>query len=122
MKFLGRLAQIAQKVVQVVGLFGPTIQQVLPQSGAVVGKVIDTSEKFSAVIASAELSGQALALPGPDKLKMAAPNIAQVILGSAAIAGRKIHDPGLFTQGATKIADGWADCLNSLHEDEAEKP
>lgn len=122
MKFLSKLASVAQKVGQVIGIFGPMIQMTVPSSGAVVGKIIDTSEKLTAVIVSAELSGQALGLPGPDKLKLAAPNIAQVILGSAAIAGRKIANPVLFTQGATKIGDGWADILNSLHEDEATKP
>lgn len=121
MKFLSKVWQISQKVGQVIGLFAPAVQVLAPQSGAIVGKILDTSEKFTSVIQQVELAGQALGVAGPDKLKMAAPNIAQVVLGSAAIAGRKIHDEALFTQGCTKVADGWCDVLNSLHEDEAGK-
>lgn len=121
MKFLTKVWQVSQKVGQLVGLFAQPIQQVSPAAGVIVGRVLDTSEKFTSIIKQVEISGQALSVPGPSKLLMAAPNIEQAILESAAIAGRKIANPTLFKQGATKIADGWADVLNSLHEDEAEK-
>jgi len=123
MKFLSKLAQVALKVGQVVGIFGPVFSSVVPSSGAIVGRILDVSTKFNEIIMQVELGSAALTSPldGADKLRMAIPAFSEAILSSAAIAGKKIGNPTLYRQGVEKVASGWADILNSLHEDEVAK-
>lgn len=123
MKFLSKLAQVALKVGQVVGIFGPVFTQVVPGSGSVVGRILDVSTKFNEIIMHVELGSAALTSPlaGAEKLRMAIPAFSEAILSSAAIAGKKIGNPTLYREGVEKVASGWADILNSLHEDEAAK-
>lgn len=68
------------------------------------------------IITNVEAVGQALNIAGPDKLRAAAPQVAQAILGSALLANHKVANAALFTQGSTKMADGLADILNSLSD------
>lgn len=115
MKFLTRLGQIALKFVVGIDTFGPIIKGFTPDHvDRVIDRVSDYSTQAAAVIAQAEIMGQALQLAGQDKLKAAAPAMAQVILQSDAMIGRKIKNPALFEQGVLKVTDGWADLLNSL--------
>ena len=73
-----------------------------------------------------EAAGQVISASGPDKLKMATPLIAQALLQSDIFVDnvngverrRKIQDPALFTQGASAIASGLADVLNSIKSEE----
>lgn len=118
MKFLTKLAEIFAKGLQIVGVFAPTIEKVLPgPAAAVVQTVSKDLSEMAQVILDAEQVGVALQLKGPDKLKAATPGIADIILESALLANHKIANPDLFSQGATKIADGMADVVNSLHTD-----
>lgn len=122
MKFLTKFAQVAGRIAQAIGIFGPLAQTYTNDRGdRIIQTMQDSSLTFSKVILDVELSGQALQLPGPQKLIAAAPNMANAVLGSAAFVGKKIANPELFRQGATKIADGWADCTNALDADEVEK-
>jgi hypothetical protein len=69
------------------------------------------------VITMVEAIGQAASvpMPGAEKLKVATPLVAQIILSSSMLAQHKIGDEVLFRQGCTSIASGMADVLNSLH-------
>lgn len=119
MSFLKKLGQIALKVVVGVDTFGSMVKAVTPDGvDHVIDLVGDYSTQAAEVIAQAEIMGAALQLPGPDKLKAATPAMAQVILRSDAMLGRKIADPVLFERGVSKITDGWADILNSLDADD----
>lgn len=57
---------------------------------------------------------------GAAKLAAASPLVANVIRTSELISGKKIANETLFLQGSSKIADGMADILNSLHPDAAQ--
>lgn len=112
MKFLSRLGQILLTATKIITGLGPILPQFQPQ----VNKATDTLEKVSGIITSVEIFGQVLGTPGADKLKAAAPLVAQVLLQSDMLVDKKIKDHALFVQGATKIADGMADVLNSLED------
>jgi len=114
-KFLSVLGQLILKGGQIVGLFAPAIEQVLPKSSGVVNTVSADLAQIANIVSDVEVAGQALKTPGPGKLTAAAPLVAQVILQSSMLAGHKVAQPDLFNQGATSIASGMADILNSLH-------
>lgn len=117
MTFLKKLGQIALQVVIGIDTFGPLAKSFTPDP---VDRAIDLAGDYSrraaSVITQAEIMGQALALAGQDKLKAAAPAMAQVILQSDAMIGKQIKDAAMFERGVVKITDGWADILNSLDE------
>lgn len=117
MKFLTKLAQIFAKGLQIVGLFGPVIQTVLPQSAGIVQTVSQDLSEIAQVVVDVEQAGVALQLKGPDKLKAAAPLVADIILRSTLVANHKIDNPALFQQGVNSVASGMADILNSFHVD-----
>lgn len=116
MTFLKRFGMLLLKATQVVTGIAPVYQND-PHASSVIQEIQTDLGSISAVIGSIEAVGQALNLPGPEKLKAAAPQVAQVILRSALLAKHKIKDETLFAQGSTKIADGMADILNSLDAD-----
>lgn len=116
MKFLSKLSLIFAKGLQLVGLFQPAIQQINPQAGQAVQIVSqDLTQVFGAVV-DAERIGEALKLPGPQKLQAAIPLIGDIILKSSALANHKVKNQELFDQGLAKVADGSADIVNSLDD------
>lgn len=117
MGFLKKLGTILLKGTAVVAGVGPLISNQVPAAIPVLAQVTDTLARVAGVVTQMELVGQALGLPGADKLKGAAPAVAQVLLESSLLVGRKIKDPELFKRGATKIGDGMADVLNALDDD-----
>ena len=82
----------------------------------VIAKGLDTLSRVGDVVIQTEALAQSLSGPvaGADKLKAASPIAAAMILESSLVAGRKIADQALFTQGCQKITDGMADILNSI--------
>lgn len=119
MRWLTRIGKLALQVATGLETFGPIAKQFTPDPvDRIIDRAQDLSSQSAAIIVQAEIMGQALSLPGPDKLKMAAPAMAQVILKSDAMIGKKIKDAALFQSGITKITDGWADILNSLDGDD----
>lgn len=119
MKFLTKLGQIAAKFVIGIDTFAPMVKGFTPDHiDRVIDRVGDYSTQAARVITQAEIMGQALQLAGKDKLTAAAPAMAQVILQSDAMIGKKIKQPELFEAGVLKITSGWADVLNSLDEAE----
>ncbi len=121
MKFLSKLGQAILKGVAIVSGIAPVISQIPGASGPVQTISQDLAQ-IAQIIAQVEVIGQKLGHRGPDKLSAAAPLVEQVLLQSSLLANRKIdkNRADLFSQGSKKIADGIADVLNSLHEDEVQ--
>jgi hypothetical protein len=120
--FLSALAKFGQIVANFAGIaagLGPIFKGALPGQAGTIDKVESEISLIAGQIQTVESIGQALSIKGPDKLKAAAPLVAQVILQSALMAGHE-YDPVLFTQGSTKIADGFADVLNSIKADKVQ--
>ena len=117
MTFLKKFGELVLKATGLVKTFGPIVKGFTPDA---VDKQIDVAvakvDDIAGVVLQVEAVGQALGIKGPDKLKAAAPLIAQVILSSGIMVGKTVANPTLFQQGCTKIGDGMADVLNSLHE------
>lgn len=117
MTFLSKFGSLVSKFISVLTGFGPLISAQVPGSGGVISTVSKDLAQVADIIAQVEAIGQVAGLKGPDKLKAAAPLVAQVILKSSIMAGHEIHDKVLFQSASTKIADGMADLLNSLKDD-----
>lgn len=114
MKFLTKLGTIIAKVTAVATGIAP----LFPQYDKETGKVVDTLNGVAAIVMNVEVFGQVLNTPGADKLKAATPLVAQIIMQSDMMAGKKINDPVLFKQGVEKVAGGIADILNSVKDNE----
>lgn len=118
---LGKVMQIAGKVVQVFLGFAPGIATLIPgkKDDQVVAALVDPLTQVAQVVIQVEAMAQALEtpLPGPQKLQMATPIVAQIILASSIMAKHEIHDPELFKKGCASIASGLADILNSIKDD-----
>lgn len=80
----------------------------------VAATVINDLNQLISVIVMVEAAGQALHTPGPDKLKMAAPLIAQAILQSQFMVNKKVQDEAKFKAACEGIASSLADLLNSI--------
>jgi len=118
---LGKVMQIAGKVVAVYLGFAPGFAAMTgsKKDDAIVAATIEPLQQVAAIIVQVEAMAQALEtpLPGPEKLKMATPIVAQIILASGIMVKKEIADPVLFKQGCASIASGMADVLNSLKDD-----
>lgn len=115
MNLLEKIGSIILKGTQIILGFGATVQQQFPGTSGTVQVVSKDITDIANIIIQIEAFGQTLATPGADKLRAAAPLVAQIILQSSMMAGHTIADQTLYMGGATKIADGFADVLNSLH-------
>ena len=116
MNFLTKFGQIALKFIQVAVGVAPIFQAAIPQSAGTTSKVIDELQQIAAIVQQAEIFGAALGLPGAQKLTGAAPSVAQMILQSSILAGRKIADPVKFQSGVTQVTAGMADILSALQD------
>lgn len=116
MGWLKKVGQIALKVTTAIVGFGPLYQTMRPEHATHVAQVIDTANRIADIITQTEVMGAALHLPGEAKLRAAAPAVAQIILQSDMLAGRKIDNPARFEQGVKAVASGWADVLSSLED------
>lgn len=117
---IGKAMQIVGKVVQVLLGFGPGITSLTPtdKDDKVWAQIVDPLTQVAHIVVQVEAMAQALDTPlmGPDKLKMATPMVAQIILSSAIVAKHEIANPELFKQGCASIASGMADVLNSFKD------
>lgn len=123
MSFLKRAGQLIVAGLKIVtplvfGL-GPIVSAENPNAAPVVTKIEDVLTQLQGIILTTEAIGQSLGLAGDQKLRAAAPQVAQLVLQWAHLSGHEIEQGPLFTQGTTKIADGFADVLNSFHEKSA---
>lgn len=112
MRFLTKLGQVLLKVTSIISGVGP----LFPQYSKELDKTLITLGHIGGIVVNVEAFGQVLGTSGPDKLKAASPLVAQLILRSDLLVGRKIDNPALFQSGVTKITDGMADILNSLDD------
>ena len=122
MSFLKKFGQIAGEVGKValsVAGVAPYVQAALPGQSEKIQIVSADLAQIATIAQEVEVIGQALSLPGTQKLQAATPLVAQVILQSSLLANHKISNPALFAQGSQKIADGMADVLNSLKDEVA---
>lgn len=96
--------------------FLPALAALTPNKmdDALAPVIVSELNQLVGVIVATEAAGQAISASGDQKLQMAAPQVAQVILGSAAMAGHEIADDVLFQKACTEIAGGVADLMNSL--------
>lgn len=115
MTFLKRIGRIIQTGAELFLGFAPLLTASMPQASGAVQVVSRDLSELLTIIAQAEAAGASLGLAGPDKLRIAAPQLLQVLLSSAVLAGKPIQNPSLALQGATKVGDGLADLLNAVH-------
>lgn len=114
MNFLKKFGSAILKVTQIVTGLGPVFSATIPQSSGAV--ITSELQQLAGVIATVETVGQALGTAGADKAKAAGPLVAQVILQSSFMVGKKIADEALFTKACTALGGDVADLLNSLHD------
>jgi len=117
--FLKKAGQIILQGAEIFTGFAPILTTSYPKSAGAVTTISKDLTEIANVVTDVEAFGQALGLPGPQKLQAAVGPVSQAILDSTLLAGKSIAQPDLFKQGAQKIADGMADVLNSLHPDAA---
>jgi len=116
MTFLKKLGQILAKGLEVASGLSPLITQFLPNNAGTVQIVSHDLAQVAQIIVEIETIGATLGTAGPDKLKMATPLVAQVILQSALLANHEIANPDLFRQAANEYAQATVDLLNSLKD------
>jgi hypothetical protein len=116
MKFLTKLGQVLLQATSIVTGFAPLAKIALPGQSDKIDVISQDLAEIAQAVATMEAIGQALNLPGPQKLQGITPLVAQIILRSALVANHKVANATLFQQGATKIGDGMADILNSLED------
>lgn len=121
MKWLSKAGLIILKMTEILTGFGPILTTLIPgdKDDKVVAAVSHELTQIAGIVTQVEAMAGALSqpLPGAEKLRMATPSVAQVILQSSMMAHHKIANPVLFQQGCSQIASGMADILNSLKDD-----
>lgn len=115
MTFLKKLGEIIVKGLGIATGLLPLVQQLSPGQAGLVQTISQDLSQIAQIIVMVEAAGATLGIAGPDKLRMAAPQIAQILLQSTILVGRPIANPQLLLRAATKFADGMADALNSVH-------
>lgn len=116
MGLLKKIGIILLKASEVIAGFAPIASMAYPNQAGTIQTISNDSAQIANIIQQVEAVGQTLSLPGAQKLQAATPLVAQIILQSSVLANHKIANPDLFKQGSQKVADGWADILNSLNE------
>lgn len=121
MNWLKKLGSIAKMSSQLIPVFGPLVASIIPgeKDDRIVTRVTDTLGQVGNVIAQAEIFSAALSLPGAQKLEAAAPSVAQLILQSSLLAGKKVKDPARFEAAVKGLASNVAEILSSVEEEEA---
>lgn len=120
MNFLKKFGQVALKITQIALGAVPLFSGVVPGGAGTITHIVDYLQQVAGAVQQVEIFGQALGLPGTQKLIAATPAVAQIILQSSLMAGRKISDPVKFQAGCQQMAAGMADVLNSLKADGVE--
>jgi hypothetical protein len=115
LKQLGQILVTATSVVTGIGIpYAKTTATDKDDAFLAVAK--DKLDEAFGAIVGAEMFGQALNLPGPDKAKAAAPALFQILLGSKLIAGKKPKDPAKAKAAAEAMGGSLADFLNAFED------
>lgn len=123
MNFLKRVGVDLLKAAGIVMGFQPLIQavtQTLPQAAQnaiAVGlsdfqqitNIVQTIEGGAAAVTAAGTT-----IAGPQKAILAGPAVAQAVLQSLALVGKKVKDPAAFQAACVKLAGAWADVQNAI--------
>lgn len=117
MGFLKKLGQILVRATEIAVGIGPIASQYFPAQAGVITTVVNDLTAVGQAVVQAEVFGQALGLPGPDKLKAAIPAALQIFRQSQIVHGRKVKDEAKFTAAVAQITGGVADLLSSLDDD-----
>lgn len=122
MTFLKKLGSVLSKGIAVATGIWPLVQGFFGSGTKVqttVPVVINDLTQIAGIVIQVEAI---ITAPGSgvDKLRAAAPLVANVVRTSELISGKKIANDTLFIQGCTKLTDGVADILNSLNSDAAQ--
>lgn len=117
MKWLTKVGIVLTQVIPALRIAGPIVAQLFPKAAKPLETVQDGLQEAATVIVQVEALGQIWGKTGEDKLTASVPAVSAILM-SRLVAGRKIHDKVLFTAGATKIASGLADVLNSIDADD----
>jgi len=96
--------------------FGPVIKTIAPDRAGVITTITDSLNQVADIVVTIEAVGATLQLPGNQKLQAATPLVAQIIMKSDMMIGKKIDDQAKFNLGCQKIADGIVDILNSVKD------
>lgn len=103
---------------QVLTGFAPSIQLLQPKAGAPLQVISKDLTEMLKIVASAEVllvHNPALSLD--DLLAFEAVQIKQIVLASAAVAGKPVQDPSLIEAACQDFANGCAKILKALHPD-----
>lgn len=117
MTFLKKLGNIISTIAGIFTGFAPILTKEIPQTGQVVQIVSKDLAAILDEVANVEAIGQLQGMDGTQKARALGPIVANIILGSSPLSGKKIANPALFAQACQEIGAGAADLLNSLHED-----
>lgn len=117
MSFLSKLGQIINIGEQLFLGFAPTLQQDFPKAGGVIQTISADLSAVGDLVTTGEAIAQLKGMSGADTAKALGPLVAQVILKSTLVAGKKIADQAKFNAACIAIGGDVADVLNSLHED-----
>lgn len=117
MNLLTKIGQVAMKGLAILSGYGGLASALVPQASGAIQKVTSELSLFAGVVGDVQAFGEVAQIHGPDKLKMAAVKIEQVILDSAFMAGHKIADPALFKKAVEGYAQATVDFMQSLHGD-----
>jgi len=118
--WLKKAGMVLLKVTEILTGFGPIITRIIPgtKDDQIVAAATHELSQIAAIVTQVEAMAAALALPlpGDQKLLMATPLVAQIILQSSMMAHHEIADPVKFRAGCASMASGMADVLNSLKD------
>ena len=116
MSWLKKLGEVAKVGSSIIPVWGPLISAVIPgeKDDKILARVDDTWSQIAGVVVTAEQMGAAIKAPGVQKLDMAAPSVAQLILRSSALAGKKVKDAAKFEAAVKGVASNVADLLSAL--------
>ena len=116
MNFLKKIGKALASISGAVMGFSPLVQSIFPPSSGAISTVSGELTQVASVITTVEAIGESLALQGVQKLTAAGPLVAQVIIQSSMMVGKKIADQAKFSAACRGIASNMADLLNSLHD------
>lgn len=116
MGFISILKKVGQVVLQAEGIekqYSPLLG-LIPHAADVIPKVEDRMDRAVKIITDAEVMGQAISVPGPQKAAMAAGPMFQLLLDMPVIRGLKPKDPAKAKADAEKLGGALAEFLNNF--------
>jgi len=116
LKKIGLEANKFDALIPMAGPFIHALTSSIPDSRVdlVTGYIADGLQLATRIVTDAEIAGQSLELPGPQKAKLAAPALAQLFLDLPQFRGEKPKDPAAFKAHAVALGGAIADLMNDF--------